>query len=165
MDKLEVRLDNVPYRVEVDQPPDADGQLAVRVDGEQVSVRVPFSDLTDDYPEWVVINDRPYELGLERDLRHLHSRGHLYQVQVRDLDLAGTRPISGDGRIKAPIPGQVTQVLCQMGQSVEAGQPLVILEAMKMENQIRAPRSGTVAALNVTAGQGVTLDQVLVEIN
>ncbi|MDL1896866.1 acetyl-CoA carboxylase biotin carboxyl carrier protein subunit [Anaerolineae bacterium CFX7] len=72
--------------------------------------------------------------------------------------------MSGDGRVKAPIPGIVTQIFVQVGDAVTLGQPLLILEAMKMENQIRAPRDGTLASVNVSAGEGVTLGQLLVEL-
>jgi biotin carboxyl carrier protein len=54
--------------------------------------------------------------------------------------------------------------MVSLGQGVEAGQPLLILEAMKLENEIRAPRSGQVSAIHVTAGQGVALNEVLIEI-
>jgi biotin carboxyl carrier protein len=75
------------------------------------------------------------------------------------------RPPIGDGRIKAPIPGQVTQVIVSIGDEVELGEPLLVLEAMKMENEIRAPRTGRVKALNVLAGQRVALNEVLAEID
>ena len=75
-----------------------------------------------------------------------------------------SRPASGDGRVKAPIPGLVTKVCIERGDQVEAGEPLLVLEAMKMENEITAPRNGTVSELNVSVGQVVALHEVLVEI-
>jgi biotin carboxyl carrier protein len=56
-------------------------------------------------------------------------------------------------------------LLVSQGQPVEIGQPLLVLEAMKMENQIRAPRAGIVDQLPVAVGQNVGLDTVLVEIS
>jgi biotin carboxyl carrier protein len=53
----------------------------------------------------------------------------------------------------------------EVGQPVEAGQPLVMLEAMKMENEIRAPFSGTVCAIHVTQGQSVVRAEVLAEVS
>ena len=56
-------------------------------------------------------------------------------------------------------------MLVCVGQAVETGQPLLVLEAMKMENQICAPRAGTVEHLNVEIGQSVALNAVLAEIS
>ncbi len=71
---------------------------------------------------------------------------------------------SGDGHLKAPIPGLVAKVLVAVGEQVEAGQPLLILEAMKMENEIRAPLSGWIKTLNVAPGQSVSHNELLAEI-
>ena len=59
----------------------------------------------------------------------------------------------------------IARVLVSETDCVEAGQPLLVLEAMKMENEIRAPRSGIVSQLNVKPGQIVTLHEVLAEID
>ena len=75
-----------------------------------------------------------------------------------------TRPVSLDSRIKAPIPGVIKAVFVKLGDSVEAGQPLLVLEAMKMENEIHATRPGIVSQLVVTAGQKANLNQVLAEV-
>ena len=69
------------------------------------------------------------------------------------------------GVMKAFIPGTITEVYVAVGQKVEEGDPLVVLEAMKMLNEIRAPFSGEVKVLNVEKGQHVVKNQVLVEIS
>ena len=74
------------------------------------------------------------------------------------------RPAVADGRVKAPIPGLIARVLVAPGQAVETGQPLLVLEAMKMENELRAPRGGTVQAVKVKPGQTVTLGELMVEV-
>jgi biotin carboxyl carrier protein len=61
----------------------------------------------------------------------------------------------GTGTIKALMPGRVVRILVQEGETVRKGQGLVILEAMKMENEIQAPGDGTVSGIVVTAGQTV----------
>jgi biotin carboxyl carrier protein len=64
--------------------------------------------------------------------------------------------------IKSPMPGRVVKVLVAKGDAVKAGQGLVVLEAMKMENEVRARAPGTVAAVHVTAGAAVEGSAVLV---
>jgi acetyl-CoA/propionyl-CoA carboxylase biotin carboxyl carrier protein len=69
---------------------------------------------------------------------------------------------SGSGDVAAPMQGTIVKVLVEAGQSVAAGDPVVVLEAMKMENQIAAEKSGTVAKVNVKAGDTVGAGDVLV---
>lgn len=66
--------------------------------------------------------------------------------------------------VRAPIPGRIAGVRVIDGQAVEAGEPLLTLEAMKMENVVRAPRAGTIARVAVGAGQTVELGDALVEL-
>ena len=68
------------------------------------------------------------------------------------------------GTIKALIPGVVAEVDTQVGTAVKKGDTLMILEAMKMLNRIKAPQDGTVKAISVAAGEKVTKGQVLIEI-
>jgi 3-methylcrotonyl-CoA carboxylase alpha subunit len=69
----------------------------------------------------------------------------------------------GGGSLAATMPGLVTTVLVSAGDTVEAGQPLVIMEAMKMELRIAAPADGTVSAVHVAPGEQVERGQALVE--
>ncbi len=68
---------------------------------------------------------------------------------------------SGSGMVSAPMQGTIIKVNVEVGQSVEVGDTIVILEAMKMENSVRAERAGTVSAINVTAGDGVSTGDVV----
>ncbi len=70
----------------------------------------------------------------------------------------------GAARITAPIPGKVVKVNVAPGDQVEQGQSVVVLEAMKMENELEAERSGKVAAIHVAAGDTVDTGTVLVEL-
>jgi pyruvate carboxylase subunit A/propionyl-CoA carboxylase alpha chain len=65
------------------------------------------------------------------------------------------------GGLAAPMPGAVVRILVAVGDTVEAGQPLLVLEAMKMEHTIRSPQDGTVAAINVAEGEQVQIGAVL----
>ncbi len=71
---------------------------------------------------------------------------------------------SADAEIASVMPGVVKEVLVAADDAVEAGQPLLILEAMKMENEIRAPRDGVVGAIHVSAGQAVEKGAALVSL-
>ena len=72
---------------------------------------------------------------------------------------------AGAVTVKAPMPGNILDVKVQAGASVKAGDVLVILEAMKMENEILAPQDGTVASVNVNKGDTVNSGDVLVSMN
>jgi biotin carboxyl carrier protein len=71
----------------------------------------------------------------------------------------------GATAVKAPMPGNILDVKVKKGDSVKSGDILVILEAMKMENEIVAPADGTVAAINVNKGDTVNSGDVLVSLN
>jgi biotin carboxyl carrier protein len=162
MSKLLVTIDDRDYVVEVQGAPG--GPATVLVDGEPVQVTLS-SYGSPEAVEWAMAGPRPYELVVDRELRWLESARGRHQVHVRDMGAAVSRPASRDGRIKAPIPGLITRVLVEVGQPVEAGQPVLVLEAMKMENEITAPRPGVVADLRAHQGQSVGLHELLAEIS
>ncbi|MDC0666119.1 biotin/lipoyl-containing protein [Nannocystis radixulma] len=88
------------------------------------------------------------------------------QAAARDAALAAGRTGgAGGGLVKAPMPGRVVRVLVSAGQSVERGAPLVIVEAMKMENELLAAVAGTVKAVHVGEGVAVDAGQALVELD
>jgi biotin carboxyl carrier protein len=65
------------------------------------------------------------------------------------------RGAEGGGVVKSPMPGRVVKVLVQKGDQVTVGQPLLVVEAMKMENEVRAKAAGTVLDVHVAAGATV----------
>ena len=96
-------------------------------------------------------------------------RGEQFQVQVEDERSrklnAGRRAAElpdGEIAVKAPIPGLVVKVLTDVEEEVEEGQPLVILEAMKMENELRSPKAGIVKKVDAVAGQRVEQNAILI---
>ena len=78
---------------------------------------------------------------------------------------AAPKAAAGAVTVKAPMPGNILDVKVAAGASVKAGDVLVILEAMKMENEILAPQDGTVASVNVNKGDTVNSGDVLVSMN
>jgi len=87
--------------------------------------------------------------------------GERVEVAVQDERARGTEAAGGkdqrggDGTVRAPMPGLVVRIEVAEGQQVDAGTGLVVVEAMKMENELRAPRSGTVRTVHVAVGQAV----------
>jgi biotin carboxyl carrier protein len=165
MRKITVTVDGYTYDVELDQQPNGELQMTVWVAGQAFPVVAPDLKSPLNEMEWFVVDGRPYEVMIDPELAWIRSARGLHSLEVQDMETDLPRPPIGDGRIKAPIPGQVTQVIVSIGDEVELGEPLLVLEAMKMENEIRAPRTGRVKALNVLAGQRVALNEVLAEID
>jgi biotin carboxyl carrier protein len=164
MSRVEVTLGGHTFEIEVNLNQRIDHDLPVMVDGEALTVTVPDLDAPIDQMEWIIVDRRPHEVVIDPDLRWLRDQTGVHPVEVRDLEAHTMRPASRDGRIKAPIPGLIKIVLAAEGDRVEAGQPLFILEAMKMENEIHAPKSGVVSQISVKPGQDVMLHEVLAEI-
>ncbi|MBS0342738.1 MAG: 3-methylcrotonyl-CoA carboxylase, partial [Proteobacteria bacterium] len=99
----------------------------------------------------------------DRLLMHLDGRAR----EVRDTSLAapdGAGAHAGDGVLRAAMSGRVTALLAREGELVTAGQPLLTLEAMKMEHLHCAPRDGRVAAVHVAVGEQVAMRQVVAEV-
>ena len=89
--------------------------------------------------------------------------GHTYAFEPVDDERSGGAA-SGTGRIAAPMPGKVIAIPVAVGDHVERGQPVVILEAMKMETTLVADVSGTITAITAVVDETVDGDAVLVEI-
>jgi pyruvate carboxylase len=83
----------------------------------------------------------------------------------RSAHAEGALPGHGQVRILAPMPGRVVRVLVAPGDQVDARQPVVVVEAMKMENELRAPRAGHVREIAVTPGTSVEAGRVLAVID
>lgn len=68
------------------------------------------------------------------------------------------------GSLNAPMPGKILELLISDGDSVEEGQPVLILEAMKMENELKSPSNGVVSKLHIQQGDNVEKNQILIDI-
>jgi biotin carboxyl carrier protein len=164
MSKLLVTVNGHPFEVEIALTQEcAQGCTAV-VNGRTLQITLPAADQALE-PGWMIINERPYELTFDDNLHWVRAYSGLHRLEIQDQEARVVRPRSGDGRVKAPIPGLVTRVLVSPGQQVQANQPLIVLEAMKMENEIRAPFDGTVTSVSVSPGDSVVRSAVLAEIS
>ncbi|NCG00788.1 MAG: biotin/lipoyl-binding protein [Euryarchaeota archaeon] len=90
----------------------------------------------------------------------IHFEGHTFCLERIE---PGASQSGEEGGLTAPMPGKVLDVLVQVGQIVEAGQTLMILEAMKMEHRILASTSGHITGIHFTAGEQVQQGSVLLE--
>lgn len=97
----------------------------------------------------------------------VHVRGQVYRVRLADertralASLAGGTHSAGDAHIRAPMPGLVSNVLVAEGDQVQRGQAVIVLEAMKMENDLTTPRSGIVKRVLAAKGQAVNQNDQL----
>ncbi|MFP5370722.1 MAG: acetyl-CoA carboxylase biotin carboxyl carrier protein subunit, partial [Actinomycetes bacterium] len=110
---------------------------------------------------WVALDG----LTVDYDVVHaggsvwLAADGHVTNLRDHERLASSATAAGGDGVVTAPMPGTVTVLRAQVGDRVEAGTPLLVVEAMKMEHVLTAPVAGTVTELGVTAGQSVRLDE------
>jgi geranyl-CoA carboxylase alpha subunit len=111
--------------------------------------------------------------GLMESARFFRDGDRLYilhrgiTLSVRDLTLAApaaTAATGSDGKVRAAMNGRVVTVLVKAGERVAAGQPVMTLEAMKMEHVHTAPISGTISAIDVAEGEQVTTGKIVIEI-
>jgi pyruvate carboxylase subunit B len=107
--------------------------------------------------------------GGERGQWRLSTAGHRFDIQVLDeraraVRAAGGTGIHGAGTLKAPMPGLVVRVEVAEGEPIEAGRGLVVVEAMKMENELKAAGTGVVKKVLVKAGDRVEKGAPLIEI-
>ncbi|MGH7531878.1 MAG: acetyl-CoA carboxylase biotin carboxyl carrier protein subunit [Gemmatimonadales bacterium] len=153
-------------------------EFAVEVDGGRVIVdgRPAQAHLArlEGTPLWnLVLGDASCTLILAADGRgHWRAErfGERWDVEVVDERTRHIRSLTGSGQkaagppvLKAPMPGLVVRIPVAVGDQVAAGTGVVVLEAMKMENELRAQVGGRVSAIHVTPGQAVEKGQVLVE--
>lgn len=91
--------------------------------------------------------------------------GNIRILPSRGVALAGADAGQGGTKaIKSSMPGKVLKVFCKVGDKIEAGAPLLIIEAMKMENEIRSPQSGLVEEIGVGPGQSIQTGDLLVKL-
>ena len=150
-------------------------EYPVLVEGDTITVNGrPFSvEITEDGV--VLVDGIAYDVTLEGEAAKVS--GESYALQVSGLAVTPVAPSlvapgpaaapvteAGTGAVLAIMPGKIIRVMVEPGQKVEEGDPVCVLEAMKMENELHAHQSGAVRAVHVKPGDDVEKDQVLVEI-
>lgn len=155
---------------EVEVLPDADG-LRVLVDGKPHPTDVALVDEGGLLNLIVDHNSVTYGVRFEGDTAVLSFHDREVEVEVMDertrlarLATGGGGAGGGGAHIKSVMPGVVKELRVAVGDAVPEGETLLILEAMKMENEIKAPGPGVVEAVHVTAGQAVEKGAPLIDL-
>jgi len=152
----------------------------VELDGEQVRVngiglRASLSELAGGPVALLSLDDRVYRVVVTRDSARgryiLSLDGRRYEVEALDERTRAIRQLStnasgprGPAPLLAPMPGLIVRVSVEVGASVQPGQGLVVMEAMKMENELRSSSAGVVKAIRAAPGTAVERGAVLVEL-
>lgn len=146
---------------------------AVTVDG--VNYRASLQAIAGTPVRIVSVNDAVHRMVLrERVARgryRLWLDGHRYDAEaldararaIRDMQASVEKP-AGPAPLRAPMPGLIVQLRVKAGDTIAAGDGLVVMEAMKMENELRAPAAGKVKAVHVAVGAAVEKGALLVEL-
>jgi pyruvate carboxylase subunit B len=165
--KYFVTVNGRPHEVEVVERL---GKLSVAVDGAPLEL---------DYEEVDALGqvaircaNKSFGMSIEGDEHEVTAviAGHLYAVEIEDereraAHAAETAAAKGGGVVKSVMPGIVVKLLVREGETVAKGQPLLLLEAMKMQNEITAPADGVVERVHVEEREAVNSGAKLVSIS
>lgn len=171
----EVTIAEKTYRVELTRT--SERQIGERLIGEQWSCRLDGREISVDVASVqtgvlsLLLNGKSYEVkqetvGTETNVVVGHER---FSASVRDPRSFRSRRRAGASeqgvkKITAPMPGKVVRILSGVGAQVEAGQSVIVIEAMKMQNELKAPKNGVIKKINVTEGAAVEAGQSLAEV-
>lgn len=156
-------LDDQTFEIEIN----AEDQITVN--GESLSI--DFRSVSGQPVYSLLLNGQSYEAYVQAAEAGLEVllQGQLHVVEVEDErhrklreSSGGPAVHSGEFNLKSPMPGLIVAVPVVEGQAVVKGQDLVILESMKMQNELKAPRDGTIGRVRVRAGDSVEQNQVLI---
>jgi biotin carboxyl carrier protein len=118
-----------------------------------------------------IVGDRAFDFSISADgddllviSRRGTNRVTLIDTSRRRLQTGGERAVSGRVELKAMMPGRVVNVLVKAGDEVAADQGIIVVEAMKMENELKTPKAGKVLEIKVSVGQAVEKGEILVVI-
>lgn len=117
----------------------------------------------------ITVNGKVYEVTVEENTGALKAPAAPAAPAPKAPAPAAPAPAAagkaGSVQVTAPMPGKILGVKAAVGQAVKRGEVLIVLEAMKMENEIVAPEDGTVASINVTTGSSVEAGEIIATLN
>jgi len=158
----DVTIDGKNYRLELER---ADGRWQCSLDGREVQMDAV---LTRRDVLSILIEGKAYEIKRERTATDLHLwvGSVRYGAELRDPRSLHSRKGAasndhGPKKLLAPMPGKVVRVLGKEGSEVEVGQSVLVVEAMKMQNEIKSPKKGTLQKIVAGEGSAVNAGEVL----
>ncbi|MDL1899609.1 biotin/lipoyl-binding protein [Anaerolineae bacterium CFX9] len=163
--KYVTKINDQTFEIEIQK----DGSLLVNGEPRQVDFLTLGPSLYS-----VIMENQSYELVIEpgEEGIQVQMRGNLYTGEVLDeraqlmaMQRGGQVTDSGEISIKSPMPGLIVALPFAEGESVSAGQTIIILESMKMQNELKAPRAGVISRVHVQVGQSVEQNAVLISLS
>jgi biotin carboxyl carrier protein len=157
----DIAIDGRHYRLDLDQ---VEGRWSCRVDGREIEVDAVLA-----RPDVLSLRlgNKAHEVKCERvgNELHLWVGSVRFAVEVRDPRSLRSRVRAiddhGARKLTAPMPGKVVRVLLSQGAEVEAGAGVLVVEAMKMQNEVKSPKKGTIQRILVAEGAAVNAGDVL----
>ena len=154
-------------------------ELSIRREGTRLSARIDERSYKIEARETaacvylLIVDGRVYECRVDegrgaRTAFNVSVGSHIYAVSLADpkrlrgAEVAGAHAAEGSAQIIAPMPGKIVRVMIEAGAQVAAGDGLVVVEAMKMQNEMKSPKAGKVTALHARVGATVNAGDVLV---
>ena len=162
-----VTIDGMEHELAIEELADA-GAFEVNLGGKKVK-----ADLRQAGPSSfsIIVGTRSFDLDVIRqgDELVVSSRSGVMRVTLEDarrrlMQSRGSREVSGKVQMRAMMPGRVLSIAVKAGDQVEAQQGVLVIEAMKMENELKSPKAGKVVEVKVVAGQTVEKGELLIVI-
>jgi biotin carboxyl carrier protein len=179
MNTYEISAGGKIYKVEIDSAvsaastlpgagPIAELAYRVRVDGRDIAVNcIPVSKSSLS----LIVNGESFDVSCKRagEALEVALRGAIYECIVSDPRSLRTRKRagladSGEQKLTASMPGKVVRIIAAVGDQIKAGQGILVIEAMKMQNEVRSPKNGQLKKLLVGQGANVVAGEVLATI-
>ncbi len=159
------------YPIRIDRKIDLSETVNIQVGKRQYLVKIKDT-YSDGKIKTLIVNNKVFPVQVQRRKDAFPTlvtlNGIPYDVCIDKVESTRYRPPAVkrtiSGKIKSALPGQIQAVLVEEGEKVRKGQPVLILESMKMENEIIAPKNGIVKRIAVTSGQSVMKGHILIEI-
>jgi biotin carboxyl carrier protein len=171
--KFTVHINNETFEVEISKQSHEAAPSIVKINGEETNVQIG-ADWDRQFPHELIIGDVPYEVEFEYGEdgfpKRMWLNGSPANVNLEFLgkdklskgrQQAFLTPVKGHV-IQSPMPGKIVKILVKDNQLVYEGNLCVVLEAMKMENELESPQTGFVEKIYVKEGDLVEIDQVLI---
>lgn len=170
MNRYEISVDGKIYNVEVERaaaPLPSNGEAVFQVRLDRREIQVSCFPLNGGALS-LIVNGKSFEVRCERtaDALQVALRGEVYECAVSDPRSLRTRKKtgladSGEQKLTASMPGKVVRIIAAVGDQIKAGQGILVIEAMKMQNEVRSPKDGQLKKLLVRQGANVLAGEVL----